>query len=83
MKASDCSHLPKEVASPRAHSCEGGDIAVSLRVCLTCGHVGCCDSSPGKHARKHAKETGHQTMASYPADESSFRWCYEHDDYLE
>lgn len=83
MKASDCSHLPKEVAGPRADSCEGGDSSKSLRYCLTCGHVGCCDSSPHQHARKHAVETGHETMASYPKSENSFRWCYKHDDYLE
>ena len=59
-----CTHLDmiKEV-TPSAEGCEEclqtGDWWVHLRLCLTCGHVGCCDSSPNKHATKHAKETGH------------------------
>ena len=83
MKISDCEHVPDELAKPRTDHCEGGDKSGSLRVCLTCGHVGCCDSSPGQHARKHAAETGHQVMAASPASEDSFVWCYEHDAYLE
>ncbi len=82
MKIADCEHVPQKFTKPRATTCEEGDKPFSLRVCLTCGHVGCCDSSPGKHARKHAKDSGHQVMASYPADENSFIWCYAHDDYL-
>lgn len=78
-----CEHFPATPAQPRTDTCEGGEKNfVELRVCLTCGHVGCCDSSPGRHARKHAEETGHQVMASYPADEHSFLWCYKHNDYL-
>lgn len=84
MKISDCKHLPEKLVGPRTDKCEGGEERwVSLRVCLTCGHVGCCDSSSGIHARKHAKETGHQVMASYPADKDSFIWCYIDNDYLE
>jgi monovalent cation/hydrogen antiporter len=47
---------------------------VHLRVCLTCGHVGCCDSSIGKHATKHFKEIGHPVMAEFPGRE--WTWCY-------
>lgn len=83
MQIKDCKHLPEKFAKPRTNVCEGGDAFVSLRVCLTCGHVGCCDSSPGLHARKHAGESNHQVMASYPADSNSFIWCYEDNDYLE
>lgn len=83
MQIKACQHWPTKPAIPRTDHCEGGDDSHSLRVCLTCGHVGCCDSSPGTHARKHAEETGHQVMAAYPAKENSFIWCYEHDDYLE
>ena len=47
---------------------EEGQRWVALRECMTCGHVGCCDSSPGQHANKHFKETGHPVMqASSPA----------------
>ena len=48
---------------------------VHLRMCLTCGKVGCCDSSPYQHATKHFNETGHPVMRSYEPGES-WRWCY-------
>ena len=48
-------------------------------MCLTCGHVGCCDSSIGKHATKHFRETGHPVMKSI--QESSQKWCYVHEEY--
>lgn len=83
MKIADCDHVPAELAKARAKVCEGGDTSPSLRVCLTCGNVGCCDSSPDQHARNHAQETGHEVMSSYPVSKDSFIWCYEHNDYLE
>ena len=83
MKIAQCGHLPEEFAKARKDVCEGGDPSINLRVCLECGHVGCCDSSPGRHARKHAQETGHQVMASYPLSKESFIWCYKDNDYLE
>src|ERR1700742_2476757 len=49
-----------------------------LRRCAQCGHVGCCDSSPGQHASRHAAETGHPIAQSFEPDESWF-WDYEHD----
>jgi hypothetical protein len=48
---------------------------VHLRLCLTCGHVGCCDSSPMRHARAHALEIGHPIVQSFEPGES-WRWCY-------
>jgi uncharacterized UBP type Zn finger protein len=48
---------------------------VHLRKCLSCGHIGCCDSSPGKHATAHYKETGHSVMASFEPGEN-WRWCF-------
>lgn len=48
---------------------------VHLRMCLVCGHVGCCDSSPGKHATKHFHSTGHPVIRSFePGD--TWGWCY-------
>lgn len=83
MKIADCKHLPKKFVGPRAQACEENHFCpFGQRVCLTCGYVGCCDSC-SQHARVHAKETGHEVMASYPADEHSFIWCYADDDYLE
>lgn len=52
-----------------------GTTPVHLRECLTCGHVGCCDSSPGRHATRHFAETGHPVMRSFEPGES-WRWCY-------
>ncbi len=48
---------------------------VHLRECLVCGHVGCCDSSRGKHATRHFHETKHPVMRSVEPGES-WRWCY-------
>jgi uncharacterized UBP type Zn finger protein len=46
-----------------------------LRLCLTCGHVGCCDSSPGRHATKHAAALGHPLVRSIQPGED-WAWCY-------
>src|SRR6187397_1315805 len=46
-----------------------------LRVCLTCGHVGCCDSSPNQHATKHYQATGHPIMTSAEPGET-WVWCF-------
>ena len=46
-----------------------------LRLCLTCGNVGCCDSSKNRHAGKHFEDTGHPVMRSFQPGES-WRWCY-------
>jgi uncharacterized UBP type Zn finger protein len=48
---------------------------VHLRLCLSCGHVGCCDSSPGRHATAHARDTKHPVMASFQPGER-WAWCY-------
>jgi uncharacterized UBP type Zn finger protein len=48
---------------------------VHLRVCLTCGQVACCDSSPRRHMSKHAADTGHPVMRSYEPGER-WRWCF-------
>jgi uncharacterized UBP type Zn finger protein len=58
-----------------------GDMWVNLRMCLTCGHVGCCDSSKNKHATKHFKATGHPIMKSVSPGEE-FTWCYIDEVYL-
>ncbi len=52
-----------------------GDKWVNLRMCLTCGHVGCCDSSKNTHATKHFEETNHPIMKSVTEGEE-FTWCY-------
>ncbi|MHC9291203.1 UBP-type zinc finger domain-containing protein [Mycobacterium sp. LTG2003] len=78
-----CEHLSAEVAEPepltpgRCQECEqlGESSWAHLRMCMTCGHVGCCDSSPHQHATKHFQHTGHAVMRSAEPGES-WRWCY-------
>ena len=48
---------------------------VQLRLCLECGHVGCCDSSPNKHATKHFHESKHAIMRSFEPG-ADWGWCY-------
>jgi uncharacterized UBP type Zn finger protein len=59
-----------------------GDTWVQLRMCLTCGHVGCCDSSKNKHATEHWKATRHPIMRSAEPGQD-WRWCYPHNDYVD
>jgi Isopeptidase T len=53
----------------------GEDVWSHLRMCLSCGYVGCCDSSPHRHSEEHHKEHGHPVMRSFEPGES-WRWCY-------
>ena len=53
---------------------------VALRTCLVCGNVGCCDSSPGRHATQHFHQTGHPVMQ--PLGSGSWTWCYVHEEYV-
>ena len=54
---------------------------VHLRLCLSCGHVGCCDSSPLRHARQHAFAGGHPIVRSFQPGES-WRWFYVDETYV-
>jgi uncharacterized UBP type Zn finger protein len=82
----NCSHLDqiREVV-PSGEGCkeclEMGDKWVHLRLCLACGHVGCCDSSKNKHASRHAEETGHPIVRSFQPGED-WRWCYIDETYV-
>lgn len=78
-----CEHLEEieRAAAPRADRCEECGSHGSIRVCLTCGHVGCCDSSLG-HATAHARETGHPVIRSLPLSDRSFTYCYQGHGYL-
>ena len=79
-KVSRCKHV-KEIrdVKPSARGCEDclkiGDTWVHLRMCLSCGHVGCCDSSKNKHATKHFHATKHPIVQSIEPGED-WRWCY-------
>jgi uncharacterized UBP type Zn finger protein len=82
-----CTHIGeiKDVAPNTPEGCEeclkSGDEWVQIRLCLSCGHVGCCDSSKNKHAAKHFEETKHPIIQSYKADKS-WKWCYVDEMYL-
>jgi uncharacterized UBP type Zn finger protein len=70
----ELTELPEEV--PGCVEClELGDPWCHLRICLTCGHVGCCDSSPNKHASRHSAETDHPIMRSIQPGED-WSWCF-------
>ena len=76
----DCTHLDQiQDVKPRTRGCEEclkmGDRWVHLRLCLSCGHVGCCDSSKNKHAMKHFHATTHPIMRSMERGEN-WGWCY-------
>jgi uncharacterized UBP type Zn finger protein len=76
-----CSHLDAvEDPAPRTpEGCEEclatGGRWVHLRRCLSCGHVGCCDSSPNTHATKHFQATAHPLVQSFQPGED-WMWCY-------
>lgn len=76
----DCAHLGEVLVASAAYggcaSCaREGTRAVHLRMCLTCGEVGCCDSSPARHARRHHEATGHPLIRSIEVRER-WTWCY-------
>lgn len=65
--------------------CEAGDGPgwwFHLRRCAACGHIGCCDSSPGRHGTRHAREAGHPLLTSFEPGENWF-WNIETDQYYE
>lgn len=74
-----CSHLGEIRVTgsdaTRCSRCGPDDIWPTLRLCLVCGHVGCCDTSVNKHARGHFEETGHPLMRSLRRGER-WGWCY-------
>ena len=81
-----CTHTDQiRDVQPRTKGCEEclqtNDTWVHLRMCLTCGHVGCCDSSKNRHATKHFQETGHPIMQSIEQGEN-WKWCYVDKIYL-
>ncbi|MFI6285399.1 UBP-type zinc finger domain-containing protein [Streptomyces sp. NPDC051018] len=79
---SECAHataLPRPEPAAVSATCPKclatGTDPVHLRLCLVCGHVGCCDSSPLRHASAHFAETGHPVMRSFEPGEN-WRWCF-------
>ena len=77
-----CTHLDSVTVTELPDAADGcvdclptGDPWCHLRICLSCGHVGCCDDSPNRHATAHAQDTGHPLIRSIqPGEEWS--WCF-------
>jgi hypothetical protein len=82
-----CEHLVQiRDVTPSADGCEDclkiGDRWVHLRLCESCGHVGCCDSSPNRHATKHFRATTHPIVKSFEPGED-WGYCYPDDMFYE
>lgn len=75
-----CEHVPEAIAAPSGNRCEECGSDNRLRLCATCGHVGCCESQAG-HGRAHALGTGHPVILQMPAGEG-FTWCYAENRYV-
>jgi uncharacterized UBP type Zn finger protein len=80
--ATECTHLDHVHVTQLPEAVDGceeclreGEGWVHLRICLECGHVGCCDSSPGKHASQHNAQTGHPIIRSLEPGEI-WSWCF-------
>ena len=80
-----CPDLADTTATPEPNTPQGceeclaeGSRWVHLRLCLSCGHVGCCDSSPRRHATAHFHGTTHPVIRSFEPGED-WRWCFVHE----
>lgn len=78
----ECTHLDQVLVTELPHATAGcedclvtGDPWLHLRICLTCGHVGCCDDSPNRHARAHAAAAHHPIIRSIEPGED-WCWCF-------
>ncbi len=83
--AGKCQHVNEaKFFETKTRVCEDcvktGDRWVHLRMCLVCGHVGCCDSSKNKHATRHHHETAHPLARSIEPGEN-WVWCYVDEDF--
>ncbi|MFD5466912.1 UBP-type zinc finger domain-containing protein [Kitasatospora sp. NPDC127059] len=80
----DLAMAPRDIEpAPPTDGCadclaQGSRDWVHLRVCLDCGHIGCCDNSPQRHATAHFHNTSHPVIRSYEPGED-WRWCYVHE----
>jgi hypothetical protein len=82
-----CSHLNGiRTVTPSAKGCEEclktGSRWLHLRLCRTCGHVGCCDQSPNRHATAHFHATGHPIIEGYDPPEG-WGWCYRDEVFID
>jgi uncharacterized UBP type Zn finger protein len=75
-----CPHVPAEIATPSGKRCEECGSDFNLRMCATCGHVGCCESQAG-HGRAHALGEDHPVILQVPLGKG-FTWCYAENRYV-
>ncbi|MFE0651089.1 UBP-type zinc finger domain-containing protein [Streptomyces sp. NPDC059534] len=86
-RGGECAHAATTPAEPEAPADGCIECLISggswrrLRWCATCGHVGCCDSSRGRHAYAHHEKTGHPVVLSLAEDED-WAWCFEDEVFL-
>ena len=84
MSDTTCEHLTEVTSLPEPATDEcgeciaNGDTWVHLRMCMSCGHVGCCDSSVNRHATAHGRATGHLLVRGIESGER-WVWCYADD----
>jgi uncharacterized UBP type Zn finger protein len=78
----NCTHLDHIQITQLPESVDGcedclaaGELWLHLRICLECGHVGCCDDSPNRHATAHAQASGHPIIRSLEPQED-WSWCF-------
>ena len=84
MQKTECAHFADQVSgtvAPKAAVCQECGIEGPLRMCATCGYVGCCESR-ASHDTDHWRATGHAIIVRMPIDEGSWSYCYEHTAYL-
>jgi uncharacterized UBP type Zn finger protein len=75
-----CEHAPDALAEPTGDRCQECGSTFNLRLCATCGHVGCCESQAG-HGRAHALGQQHPVILQMPAG-GGFTWCYAESRYV-
>ena len=78
--STECTHLPDSPPQPQADRCQECGSRFNLRLCATCGHVGCCESQRGD-AQAHARAEEHPVIYQMPAA-NGFIWCYEERAYV-
>ena len=84
MLKQECEHLAGQVVAgvePQATECQDCSLPGPLRMCMSCGYVGCCESL-NSHDTHHWKKTGHAIIRKLPLADDSFTFCYEHQAYL-
>jgi uncharacterized UBP type Zn finger protein len=82
-----CSHVDEiRPVKPSSEGCEDclrtGGHWLHLRLCMTCGKVGCCDNSPNRHATKHFHQSKHPIIRSFEPGEA-WAWCYVDEEMLD